>query len=514
MPTPDFKEYQTAQGEVLLYTGNPDLATLEALASGPGDCWHSSFEQGYKNLFQDLVYFSATFWWYINDFDDTDLCISWRLNPKAFAIRKKVWEQLEGFDSVYDSPAMQALDFGFNALRFSGVVTLYVRDLYSEVTQLTENISTKDRYLFYRKNFKAEHSLYMLFRKGCWKPGEWKGYLNAKKKVKFKKHWPVIPPRKLREISGNPTVSYIIPTMLRQKFTLELLEDIARQTYLPKEVVVVDATPPEQRDESLYQKDFPFKLIVKWQTSRGSCRARNEAIDLCTGDYFIFGDDDIRILPDFIENHIRLLQTYQAEACNGLDIMASPSDKDLNDLSRRLQAIESNRWIVGATRNFSNANSCVRKDFVQQLVGNDINYDGGYGEDSDFGMALVKMGATVLYNPFSANLHLKPPSGGYRFWGAQSRLLGKKRKKQPWELDTPVKWIRPVPSPTVMYQFYKHFTTRQRVEYKYKYFFLYLFKGNKWKLPLRILNLPFKLLQFKKSQFYAKKLFELGVRYK
>jgi glycosyltransferase involved in cell wall biosynthesis len=53
------------------------------------------------------------------------------------------------------------------------------------------------------------------------------------------------------------------------------------------------------------------------QITQGSCRARNEAIALCV-DYIVFGDDDIRIPPDFIENHIRLLQTYNASACNGL----------------------------------------------------------------------------------------------------------------------------------------------------------------------------------------------------
>jgi hypothetical protein len=31
--------------------------------------------------------------------------------------------------------------------------------------------------------------------------------------------------------------------------------------------------------------------------------------------------------------------------------------------------------------------------------GNDVNFDGGYGEDSDFGMSLSKIGVIVLANP-------------------------------------------------------------------------------------------------------------------
>lgn len=77
---------------------------------------------------------------------------------------------------------------------------------------------------------------------------------------------------------------------------------------------------------------------------------------------------------------------------------------------------------------FNNANNCVKREFVNKLVGNDINFDGGYGEDNDFGLSLTKIGVMVLQNPFSNSLHLKPPVGGYRFWGNQSKILGKRGK--------------------------------------------------------------------------------------
>ena len=127
-------------------------------------------------------------------------------------------------------------------------------------------------------------------------------------------------------------------------------------------------------------------------------------------------------------------------------------------------------------------------------------------------MSLSKIGVTVLHNPFSVNLHLKPPTGGYRFWGLQAKVTGKKRKSQPWELDVPVKLIRPVPSPTVMYGIVKNFTPQQVIEYKKKHFFLYLFKGKKASFLYRLIRIPYKNLQFKKSLFYAKNLLALGKR--
>lgn len=510
----NFKEYINTKGEIIFYLGNPDLKKLEELSLGYGDIWHSSFEQGYKNAFQDIVYQTFVFFWYINDLD-IDQSVSWRINPNLFAVRKSVWDILGGFDKDFKNIQLAALDFGFNALRNQGAIPLYVKNLFTDVKKDTINIATKDRYIFYRKNFKLDHSIFMLYRKGFWKIEEIKSFFHAKKNFVQRHNFPIVPPRKLNEIEGNPTVSYIIPTMMRQDFTLNLLEDLKNQSYKPTQVIVVDATPEDKRDESLYNSnEYPFEVQFYWQTSKGSCRARNEAIEKCNGDYIVFGDDDVRIPSNFIENHIKLLQTYNAGACNGLDIRAEHQQQNLDDLEFKLNNYQGQRWIVGASSNYSNANSCVKSDYVHQLIGNDINYDGGYGEDSDFGISLTKIGVTVLFNPFSANLHLKPPIGGYRFWGTQAKILGKKRKKQPWELDHPVKRIRPVPSPTIMYQIHKQFTHQQFVEYKHKYFAMFLFKGNKWELPLKLIKLPYRLLQFNKSVFYAKNLIKLGKRTK
>lgn len=508
------KEYKANSGEIIVYNGNPNFDKLDELSKGVGDIWHSSFEQGYKNAFPELVYQTAVFFWYLNDFDNLDECVSWRINPNAFAARKSVWEITKGFDPDFENPQMGALDYGFRLNRFLGGVTLYVKDLFPLASPAKATISQKDRHLFFRKNYKPSHAIFMIYRVGFWKTSEWKAFFFAKKNYKKQMHTFRIPPRNLKTLEGKPKVSYIIPTMFRQEYTIQLLDDLASQNFIPAEVIVVDATPETDRNKELYdQKKYPFKLTVKWQETAGSCRARNEAIAVCTGDYIIFGDDDIRIPNDFIENHIRFLQTYKAGACNGLDIRADNHTQDLKDLKGKLRRLESTRFLAGNAQSFSNANSCVKKEYVDQLVGNDINFDGGYGEDSDFGISLAKIGVIVLHNPFSTNLHLKPPNGGFRFWGSQAKLMGKKRKVQPWELDTPVKWISPVPSPTIMYGIMKQFTPQQLIEYKYKHFIYYLFDGPKVNFLYRLLRLPYKNIQFKKSVFYAQKLTNLGIRH-
>ena len=137
-------------------------------------------------------------------------------------------------------------------MKNSGGLPLYVKGLFTDDTISIQKISSYDRHVFFRKNFKLEHAVYMNFREGFWKVNEWVNLLKARK-FSFRNQYALIPPRLLEAIQGHPTVSYIIPTMLRQDFTLTLLEDLKKQTYLPTQVVVVDATPEDKRDESLYE---------------------------------------------------------------------------------------------------------------------------------------------------------------------------------------------------------------------------------------------------------------------
>jgi glycosyltransferase involved in cell wall biosynthesis len=507
------KEFQTSRGEKLLYTGKPNLQMLEELAAGPGDLWHSGMQSGLQDAFQDLKYQAATFWWYINDFPNNQIAISWRVPHKAFVIRKTVWEQTTGLDLSYDNQLMAGLDFGYRLLRYAGAVVLHVQDLFGE-TNYDLTISTVDRYRFYLKFFKIDHSMYMIYR-ATWtsKLAELRTFLQLRSKID--RYVPeFIIPREIKPLVGNPKVSYIIPTMMRQHMTVSLLKDLARQTYPPQEVIIVDATPVQERVANIYDIDVPFAVNVQFQQTKGSCRARNEAIELSTGEFVIFGDDDIKIEPEFVENHIRFLQTYQADACNGLDIMADHPEQTLHDLAEKKDQLDKSFFRTGVSQSFNNANSCVRRSWIEKIGLNDINYDGGYGEDSDYGIRLVKAGAVVLYNPFSVNLHLKPAQGGYRWWGAQSKKKGKARKPQPWEGDHPVKDVIPVPSPTISYFNLKHFTPAQREEYKQIYFFKKLFKKDRWRLPFKLWKLDDKKKQFAESIGYAQRLLDKGQQFK
>lgn len=518
----DYPALRDAYGGEYLVCGRPDPEILACSLDGPGDFWHSGLLRATAALLPELKYWTPCGWWYLNDADPAISSVSWRADAGAFAVRRSAWECLDGFDRAFWSDAARGLDFGFRLLR-SGGVPLHVPGLYPAAEEPGPPLPREDVYLFFVRHFKRDYRRYLLFRESIRRmtpASEWKALREAERRAAAiaPPHGRAIPPRPLLPLANpRPRVSVILPTMGRQEYAANLLQDLAGQTLSPCEVFLIDATPEQQRLECVYEdlaRRIPLRVI--WQQSLGSCRARNEAIRLCTGDYILFADDDTRVLPDYVENHVRLLETYGAHATNGLDIRADHHRHGPEELARKL-AQRPTGAMTQVESKFSNANSCVRREWVEKCVGNDVNFDGGYGEDSDFGNRLAKAGAVVLHNPYSANLHLKPPSGGFRLWRTtRSRRL-------PWELSRRVGWIAPKPSPTIVYGLLKHHTPDQIREW----LLLYVLRGwwprflkpgePSWKRALlalfRILKTPLVLLRIRASLRFANDLCRRGAIY-
>jgi GT2 family glycosyltransferase len=507
-----------------------ELAAVERrLADGPGDLWHSGLLRGTAGLLPELRYKDPVWWWYLNDGDGHERRVAWRVDAGAFAVRASVWERLGGLDPAYSSDTTRGLDLGLRLMEAGGV-PLHVPGLFPSEPEPRAEIPLVDLHLFFRRRTKRAYRLWALARQIGRRKRPWSEGAAYRKAARLAAAQPVprdaiVPPRPLAPLPDPPPqVSVVIPTMGRQAMVADLLDDLSRQTLPPHQVLVVDATKPEDRDPDAFraaERALPDGVLeIHWQTSRGSCRARNEAIRRATGDYIVFGDDDIRVASDYLEKHVRLLATYGADGANGLDLRADHHRQGLEDLAHKhreaLEAGAAER--IGVAERFNNADSCVRRDWVERLVGNDVNFDGGYGEDTDFGHCLVEAGAVLLKNPYAANLHLKPPAGGYRFW--ESQLFVRRRKPQPWELRRKVGWVKPKPSPTILYGFLKHSTPEQMRDWLYiilvRYWWPSFAKPDESRgrrlalLPLRLVKTPWVLFKIWISYRFARDLMARG----
>ena len=99
-------------------------------------------------------------------------------------------------------------------------------------------------------------------------------------------------------------VSVVTPTFLRPAETIDLLGNLAKQTLLPLEVILVDGAPPEEpateRAGRHGADDFPF-LVRYARKTGGTAIQRNFGIDLANGDFVALIDDDVRLQEKFLQ---------------------------------------------------------------------------------------------------------------------------------------------------------------------------------------------------------------------
>jgi GT2 family glycosyltransferase len=108
----------------------------------------------------------------------------------------------------------------------------------------------------------------------------------------------------------NPTVSVIIPSHDRSFSLRRALDALHSQTY-PIDLIEVTVVADSCIDDTLAMlKDYkaPFKLQVIEEKCRSASIARNAGAAAATGELLLFLDDDIEVMPLFVEAHVRIHQ--------------------------------------------------------------------------------------------------------------------------------------------------------------------------------------------------------------
>src|ERR1700677_3715703 len=108
------------------------------------------------------------------------------------------------------------------------------------------------------------------------------------------------------------SVSVIIPTKNRPSDLLTAFRSLLRQTVRPAQIAVVDQSSDDTAIGSLRSALHGIegvRLDYLYDPSlNGAASARNRAMDLATGDIWLFLDDDVDLELDFVQ---RLLEGYE-----------------------------------------------------------------------------------------------------------------------------------------------------------------------------------------------------------
>ncbi|WP_029921090.1 glycosyltransferase family 2 protein [Nevskia soli] len=116
------------------------------------------------------------------------------------------------------------------------------------------------------------------------------------------------------------SVSLCIATHRRNEQLRQLLDDMVAQTLSPAELVVVDNTAEGGAREVVEQRmryGTPFQIRYEVQPIQNISLTRNRTVDLATGSWIAFIDDDERAQPPWLELMLATAERYRADVVLG-----------------------------------------------------------------------------------------------------------------------------------------------------------------------------------------------------
>lgn len=203
-----------------------------------------------------------------------------------------------------------------------------------------------------------------------------------------------------------PEVSVLIPTHQRREALRAALESLARQSVEPEtyEVVVATDACSDGTAEMIDGLGVPYELRRVSPPGRGRSAAVNAALAAARGEVAIVLDDDMRVVPEFVERHRShhpagsrrcVLGSVPVELEQGSTHAAryvkAKFDRHLSRLSDPAH--------LALPRSFYTGNASLRTEVLREVGGFDESF-GIYGnEDVELSLRLRKAGVELGYDP-------------------------------------------------------------------------------------------------------------------
>jgi glycosyltransferase involved in cell wall biosynthesis len=223
-------------------------------------------------------------------------------------------------------------------------------------------------------------------------------------------------------------VSVIIPTLNRYIYLKDVLEDLEKQDHQNFDVIIVDQSEPFNKE--FYQR-FRLNLKVIEQKEKLLWTARNRAIKESDAGFLLFFDDDSRVKPDWITNHLKCIYAYDCDVSAGVSLSSYDKIQDSYKLFRFADQ-------------FDSGNALVKRDVFRKVGLFDEQYNKQRMGDGEFGYRIYLAGLKSVSNPLAERLHLKVGEGGLRQMGS-------------WDGFRPKKITAPRPVPSVIYLYRTYF---------------------------------------------------------
>jgi glycosyltransferase involved in cell wall biosynthesis len=192
-----------------------------------------------------------------------------------------------------------------------------------------------------------------------------------------------------------PKVSVVIPTYNREKLVSEAIQSVLRQTYTNFELIVVDDGSTDNTKVVVDSYKDP-RIRYEYQENRGVSAARNNGINVSTGDYIAFLDSDDLYLEAALEKSVNSLESHKQVGFsygqrynmreNG-EVVYRIRKSPFHSSSTVIDSIEQVRELITASPTVTSAPT-IRRSCFEKIGG--FNEDLWFAEDYHFYVRLSK----------------------------------------------------------------------------------------------------------------------------
>ena len=106
----------------------------------------------------------------------------------------------------------------------------------------------------------------------------------------------------------NPAVTVVIPAYNSAQYIFQTLDSIQAQTFSDYEVIVVNDGSSDSDELEKALRSHPLEVIYLSQENKGVSAARNAAIQIARGEFYVQLDADDQLKPNYLEVQLEILK--------------------------------------------------------------------------------------------------------------------------------------------------------------------------------------------------------------